>query len=154
MTTLNVDQFDGDIALMLGADGGYIDYIGGQPVMDAGGLETAVNISLFTQDGWWGNALYSNDTDSQIGSDFEERVMSKSIDTLYLRDIEEAGKEALQWMINVSLAQSVETEALWPELDTILYDILITKPDNTTLRLRYELNWQAGFLKPVLANII
>jgi len=148
---MNLDQFEGDIALILGADGGNIQYIGGQPAMDAGGLENAVTISLFTKKGWWGNALF-NEIDKQIGSDFEIKVRPKAVTTAYLRDIEEAGKDALQWMLK-NLANEIEIVATWPELDTVYYNILITKQDGEKLQLRYELNWEAGFLKPVLANI-
>jgi len=147
------DQFDGDIAYILGLDGGEIFYSGGQPIMDAGGLENAVNISLFTGQGYWGNALFENEPDKRIGSDFEERVRPRAITNAYLRDIEDAARDALQWMINQNIASSIEATAIWPELNQVLLKLLITKQDSDTVILKYELNWENGFLFPVTANI-
>ena len=147
------DQFDGDVAYILTPDGGQIIYSGGQPLMDAGGLENAVNISLFTGPGYWANALNENEPDRQIGSDFEERVRPKAITTAYLRDVEDAALDALQWMINQKIAQTIEAVAIWPELNQVDLKILITKPDGVTVVVRYELNWEAGVLFPVTAKV-
>ena len=148
-----VDQFDGDIAYILTPDGGQIIYTGGQPLMDPGGLENAVNISLFTAFGYWANALNENEPDNQIGSDFEERARPKAITTAYLRDVEDAARDALQWMINQKIAQSVVAVAVWPELNQVNLEILITKPDGETVTVRYELSWKAGILFPVAVKI-
>ncbi len=147
------DQFDGDIAFILTPDGGQIIYTGGQPLMDPGGLENAVTISLFTALGYWANALNENDPDKQIGSDFEERVKPKAITTVYLRDVEDAARDALQWMINQKIAQTIEAVTIWPELNTVNLEILITMPDGETVTVRYELNWEAGVLFPVTAKV-
>ncbi|MCK5611174.1 phage GP46 family protein [Candidatus Pacearchaeota archaeon] len=147
------DQFDGDVAFILTPDGGQIIYSGGQPLMDAGGLENAVNISLFTGPEWWANALNENESDRQIGSDFEERIRPRAITTAYLRDVEDAARDALQWMINQKIAQTVEANAVWPELNQVDLDLLITKPDGETVTVRYELNWEAGVLFPVTAKV-
>ena len=147
------DQFDGDVAYILTPDGGQIIYSGGQPLMDAGGLENAVNISLFTGLGYWANALNENEPDRQIGSDFEERIRPKAITTAYLRDVEDAALDALQWMINQKIAQTIEAVAIWPELNQVDLKTLITKPDGVTVVVRYELNWEAGVLFPVTAKV-
>jgi len=146
------DQFDGDVAYILGLDGGQIIYSGGQPIMDAGGLENAVTISLFTGPGWWANALDENEPDKQIGSDFEERARPKAITVAYLRDVEDAAQDATQWMINQKVAQSIKAVATWPELNQVDLEMLITKPDGDTVSLKYELNWEAGLLYPVTAT--
>ena len=147
------DQFDGDVAFILTPDGGQIIYSGGQPLMDAGGLENAVNISLFTGLGYWANALNPNEPDKQIGSDFEERVRPKAITTAYLRDVEDAAGNATQWMINQKIAQTIDAVAIWPELNQVDLEILITKPDGDIVVVRYELNWEAGVLFPVTAKV-
>ena len=147
------DQFDGDIAYILTPDGGQIIYSGGQPLMDPGGLENAGSISLFTNLGWWANALNENEPNKQIGSDFEERVRPKAITTAYLRDIEDAALGALQWMINQKIAQTIEARAIWPEMNQVNLELLITKPEGDTVTLRYELNWEAGVLFPVTAKV-
>lgn len=148
-----IDQFDGDVAFVLTPDGGQITYMGGQPIMDAGGLENAVNISLFTGPEWWANALNENEPDKQIGSDFEERTKPKAITTVYLRDVEDAAQDALQWMINQKIAQTIEARATWPELNTVNLEILITKPEGDTVTIRYELSWEGGVLFPVTAKV-
>jgi len=146
-----IDQFDGDIAFIATPDGGQIIYTGGQPFMDAGGLETAVNISLFTALGWWGNALDENEPDKQIGSDFEEQIKPKAITIKYLRDVENRARDALQWMVNQKVAKAVKAVATWPELNQVDFEILITKPDGDIVSIRYALNWEAGLLYPVTA---
>lgn len=149
-----IDQFDGDIAFIATPDGGQIIYTGGQPAMDVGGLENAVNISLFTGLEWWGNALEENEPDKQIGSDFEERAKPKAINTACLREIENAARDDLQWMINQKVAQSIKAVATWPETNRVDLAILITKPDGETVTVRYALNWEAGLLYPVTAKPI
>lgn len=146
------DQFDGDVAFILTHDGGQIIYTGGQPVMDVSGLENAVNISLFTGLEWWANALNENEPDKQIGSDFEERIRHKVITVAYLRDVEDAARDATRWMINQKVAKKIEAVAIWPELNQVDLEILITKPDGNIVSIKYELNWEAGFLYPVTAT--
>lgn len=80
-------------------------------------LNQAVAISLFTNAGWWGDALSADPTD-KIGSD------------LYLLDREKITKEtisrfvsyvkkSLQWMMDSKLASSIEVKA---EKCRIIYD--------------------------------
>lgn len=151
--TIAIDQFDGDVALILSPDGGEIIYSGGQPIMDAGGLENASNFSLFSGLDWWGNLLDEDEPDKHIGSDFEETVKPKAITTSYLRTVEDAALRAHQWMINIKLAQIVEAQAEWPELNKVNLTIFITKPDGSVVPIRYELNWIAGVLHPVTARV-
>lgn len=150
---MTIDQYDGDIAFILTPDGGQVIYSGGQTIMDAGGLENAVNISLFSGLDWWGNALYENEPDRQIGSDFEERVRPRAITTAYLTNVEDAALLALQWMINVNAVDTIEANATWPELNQVNLELLLTQPDGTVVSIRYELNWIAGVLFPVTASI-
>lgn len=148
-----IDSFDGDVALVPTPDGGFIEYVGGQPRMDAGGLENAVSISYFTDRGWPGNALDKNQPAKQIGSDFEEAIRVGAITAQKLINIERAGAEALQWMIDVGIAVSAAVVATAPNLNRIDVDTLITKPDGATFGIRYELNWIAGIMRPVKATV-
>ncbi len=147
------DQFDGDLALQLTKDGGDISYIGGQPQMDAGGLETAVLISLFTGIGWWGNALEENEPNNQIGSDFEPTIKPHSITIQRLRAIEQSAILALEWMVNINAAKSIDVSVTSPQLNEVEIEILITKPEGDTVNIKYQLNWEAGFLRPVNAEV-
>lgn len=148
-----IDRFDGDVALQLTIDGGTIEYHSGQPVMDAGGLETAVNISLFSRNGWHGNALEENNSIGQIGSDFELTVRPNAITAQVLRNINQSAEDALRWMTDISLAESVTVSSSTPELNIVNINILIVKPDSTSVNISYELNWVAGFLNPVNAKV-
>ena len=151
---MTTDVYDGDVALFLTPDGGNIDYRSGQPQMDPGGLETAVNISLFTRNGWPGNFLDSSEPSRQIGSRFEESVKSKPITAQILRDINQAGQDALQWLIDVRAATSVTVNATSPLLNRIDVDIKIVRIEGVTVNIFYELNWIAGVLHPITASIL
>ncbi len=86
------DYFQGDPKLFLGPDGSYLEFNGGQPVMDQG-LENLVLISLFSGKGWVGNYLF-NDPKQKIGSDFETAV-NQTITLNSLNRVRLAAKQAL-----------------------------------------------------------
>lgn len=86
------DRFDGDPRLFLDADGAFLDFQGGQPVMDPG-VENLALIGLHTKPGWWGNSLI-DDPEKQIGSDFEETARG-AITLSSLNDIRQAAEKAL-----------------------------------------------------------
>lgn len=86
------DRFQGDPKLFLSPDGSTLDFEGGQPKLDAG-IENLINISLFTEEGWWGNSLYPQD--NQIGSNFEQ-LSRQPITLQSLRDVESAAEAALK----------------------------------------------------------
>lgn len=147
------DRYDGDIALAITPDGGNIDYAVGQPRMDAGGLENAVTISLFTQKGWHGNALDENQPARQIGSDFEITILAQPITPQKLRDVKQAAEDALQWMIDIDAVESVAVVVTSPELNAVNVEISIAKPASSVTVILYELNWIAGRLYPVNATV-
>ena len=149
-----LDQYDGDVGLFLTLDGGNIDYRNGQPLMDPGGLENAVNISLFTRQGWPGNALDPNNNDKQIGSRFEEAITAQPITAQKLRDVSQAADDALKWLVNIGAATDVEVSTVSPRLNIVNIDIVITREDGETINLFYQLNWVAGFLRPVTDRVI
>lgn len=86
------DRFDGDPRLFLDAGGAFLDFQGGQPVMDPG-IENLALISLHTKPGWWGNSLIS-EADKRIGSDFEDTARG-AITLSKLNDIRQAAERAL-----------------------------------------------------------
>lgn len=146
------DQFDGDIAYFVTQDGGDILYSGGQPQMDTGGLETSVLISLFTGVGWWGNGLELSAPDNQIGSIFESTVQPKAITIKALKLIEQEAENALRWMISQRVAKEITVEASSPELNKVEISIFITKHNGDSVELKYNTNWESGFLRPVTAR--
>jgi phage gp46-like protein len=144
------DRYDGDVALIFSNDGAQIEYDSGQPLMDSGGLENAVLISLFTDKNWHGNALDENAPNKQIGSSFEETIKSKPITSQSLQDIEREGKAALKWFIDIGAAQEINVIATAHTRNRIDIIVEVTKPDETVISFLYELNWQASFTNPVI----
>jgi len=137
-------MYDGDVALRLTNDGGMIKYSNGQPILDAGGLENAVLISLFTREGWHGNALDENFPEKQIQSDFESYLDGRP-SSRALRYIEDSGRRALAWLVDLGVAREVLVTATAPERNRVNIIIEVFKPDQTDpTRFKYALNWTAG----------
>lgn len=130
-------KFDGDIKLSLSLDGGVVTIWAGQPQMD-GGLETAVNISLFTESGWWGNSIIG--TGHEVGSDFEEAIRQPLTNKARL-DIIEAARAALQWMLDTGIAESIDYTATIPAVGRLDFAIRIKQPEKTPENFRYNVNW-------------
>ena len=63
-----MDNFEGDPLLILTNDGVTLNFVDGQPTMDQG-LENMANISLLTEEGFWGNDLVE-DPDERVESTF------------------------------------------------------------------------------------
>jgi len=126
--------YDGDVRLTHTEDGGDIEYVAGQPVMDAG-LETAVYISLFTSPGWWG--------DKSLGCDLEA-ILAGTLTTKTLNRATDECRRALAWLVSDGVASSVEPSVTALGIDSIGISIVITEPDGTSeTSIRYRLNWDA-----------
>lgn len=117
------------------------------------GLETAVLISLFsdqraadedtlpdradTKRGWWGDSL----TDTKIGSKIW--LLSRSKITNETRaNLEQYSREALEWLINDGVADSVTATSTRNGLYRIDTTIEIKKLDNSNVFFKYFLNWK------------
>lgn len=138
-----------DVALVFKDELIDLNVIAGQLQRD-GGLETAVIISLFTdrrvtdeqlpeleegKRGWWGDLLSDIDGD-QIGSrlwTLERRKRTSET----LRLFEDYAREALNWLVEDGIAESVTVEAEYNNgrLEAL---ISITRPAGTT---RFRLLW-------------
>lgn len=146
-----------DVALIF--KGACIDLsvLSGQLQRDSG-LETAVIISLFTdrrvtveqlpdlsesQRGWWGDLLSDIDQD-QIGSRLWTLDRSKRT-TETLRLFEDYVKEALDWMIEDGIAQTVEATAFYTDNKSLGSDIKIARPNGN--ETRYTLLWDEQELR-------
>jgi phage gp46-like protein len=125
---------------------GGVDYVRTQDLnildLDEDGLRTALIISLFTdrrlpfagnapsvkddRRGWWGdNTLATND---RIGSRLWTLAREKTISNIIIPKAEQIIREALQWLLDDGVAQSVS--------------VLVTKTDN------YTLSFFIGIQKP------
>lgn len=123
------------------------------------GIETAVIISLFTdrrvgieelppletdRAGWWGD-MFSEIENDEIGSKLWLLMREKQTAQTLARVIEYC-KEALQWMIEDGIAESVEVEASYPERERLSLGISIQKPKGK-VSFKYILNWRAELSK-------
>lgn len=133
-----------------------IEYRIGDFASDAG-LETAVAISLFTdrrvtddelplgetdRRGWWGDMFPDLDGD-QIGSKLWLLEREKITDDT-LNRAQEYAEEALAWLIEDGVAESVTVEASVGSSDRLDLAVSITRPKNENVALfRYQLNWDA-----------
>ena len=109
--------------------------------MDSG-LENAVQISLFTKKGWFGNAFLKQ-VNKKIGSDFEKRSYGPiTIDSI--NNIEDAATNALKWMIDSKISKTIDIAVTNPKADYIKSTFLIhPNADNVTELqfLRHGQNW-------------
>jgi len=133
-----IRRFDGDVRLSLSQDGGIIKIRGGQPDMDDG-METAVNISLFSQGDWWGNALAEDG--EQIGSTFLDSLRAPLTNQARLNVIESV-RSALSWLTDTGIASSIDVQATIPGLNRLDISLTIRQPEKAPTIFRYTVNWQ------------
>jgi phage gp46-like protein len=132
MTTCKSCQ--GDPAIKITLDGAIMQFIGGQPIMDSG-LENAVQISLFTKKGWFGNAFLKK-ANQQIGSDFEKRSYGPiNIDSI--NNIEDAADNALKWFSDSKITKQIDVIVANPKADYIKTDIQIQPNAGDAIQLSF-----------------
>jgi phage gp46-like protein len=93
-----MNRFQGDPSIQITENGARMRFISGQPILDQG-LENAVQISLFTKPGWWGNILLSES--QKIGSNFQQN--RTIIDVQTVNDIRQDAEKALDWIKNKNI---------------------------------------------------
>ena len=128
---------DGEPKLIPTPDGARLDFSGGQPLMEQG-LENAVYLSLFVGD-WWGNATVpERDRQASRVQQVADRATLSNRSRL---DIEAAANEALGWMVNDGIAESVRTTAVLVGVQTAELTVTIEQPGASPVILRYQVNW-------------
>lgn len=133
-----IDNYDGDPRIVIDQDGASIEYIDGQPDMDAG-LGNSDIIGLFTATGWPGNFLLEQE--QRIGSDFEALALGP-ITLSKLADIENAARRAVQ--TDVANTDSITVSVVNPtgtRLDVLIRRAPPGRDVNELLITRYGLNW-------------
>jgi len=129
-------NYEGDVKLIQTDDGGDIEFIAGQPVMDQG-LETAVYISLFSSD-WWGNAI--SEQNEKLESKLED-IYNRNLSNQTRLDAEEYVRKALEWMIRLGIAKRIDVSASLPTPGWLGLEITIIEPNGSEQNLRYSINW-------------
>jgi phage gp46-like protein len=121
------------------------------------GLKTAVILSLFidrraedddelpdnTGDrrGWWADA-YPDVVGDQYGSRLWLLSREKQVPSVLAR-AKEYAEEALSWMVEDGIAESVLVTAEWVRRGMLGLLVQITKPDAAALEHRFEILWEA-----------
>jgi len=141
--------YQGDPKLTLDCDGADIPYKDGQPVMDRG-LENLALISLFTEDGWSGNALF-RDPAEQVGSGFME-AHRQPITLSALNEIRDAAEKAL----DSDVFGTVTAVTTNPRAEVVQTEITIEPPGKdvqTLLISKNGLNWSAQIVDPAYKKV-
>lgn len=143
-----ITLYEGDPKLFMGVHGSFLEWRGGQCVMDSG-FENAVFISLFTELtpvnsrlGWAGNYLFPN-IDYRIGGRYVEAAR-QPINLSALNDIRQAALDALDWMREKQLVSSITVDVTNPQADLLKTNILIEPPNlpiQKLLLIKNGVNW-------------
>ncbi|WP_005875703.1 phage GP46 family protein [Oxalobacter paraformigenes] len=122
-------------------------------MMPAQSLERAVIISIFAwrraepddrlpgseKNGWWGDTWPDIEND-RIGSRFW-LLTRDTITPKTLARAKEYVEEALQWLVDDLVADSITVSVQRQGIDTIVISTVITKPDKTTTDIRMVTAW-------------
>ena len=137
-----MSRFQGDPAVQITQDGADMKFIGGQPVMDQG-FENAAQISLFTDQGWWGNVL-QRDESKKIGSDFPAVQREPITDIRTINDYTDAAERAFKWMRDTGVARKITVTVTNPRVNYVITRVEITPPggdDEQLLFIKNGINW-------------
>lgn len=132
-----------------------VNAAGNDLVVDPGGIETAVLISLFTwrrastdyvppagspfrRFGWWGDTYEPSDIGSRLWQ--LERV-KKSDDVTLLVRAQDFCKEALQWLLDTGAAATVDVETSWLQPTAIGIQVRIAEPNSPQKVFNYAWAW-------------
>lgn len=138
----------GDPAVKITPNGARMQFISGQPIMDQG-FENAVQISLFTRKGWHGNAFLKKPS-QKIGSDYELRCQ-EPINVDSINNIEDAAKNALQWLDDNRITKAVEIIVTNPKADMIKTAIKFQPNVNDITEMKFlshAQNWEYQTTNP------
>lgn len=151
--TFSIDKFEGDPKVFITNDGAEMVVEGGQPIMDAG-FENAVNISLLTKEGWYGNYLIA-DPDEHVGSRFIKES-KKSITLSMLVKVSNAINNALQWMIDTGIISKVDPVVKNPSGAKLESEVTLEPPGQDIEKLLLTNNgnnWIAQKLDPASGKV-
>lgn len=101
-------------------------------------IETAVFLSLFTPQSW-------GDMTRPSSERYKSRILQIMRETVSNRTrlaLIQAAKDALAWIVNDGIAESIEVDATIQSASRIDLSIIITAPDRDET-LTYAVNWDA-----------
>jgi phage gp46-like protein len=124
-----------DVHLYQTNDGGEIDVVAGQVVMDDE-LSTSVFISLLGgnledsgSDGdvsieWWGNKLATDEAE-KLRSETQSLLASIPVTSGNLRRFQDAAQRDLAWMVTAAVATAVAVRAVITSVNKLRFDVAI-----------------------------
>ena len=140
MTT--AQTFTGDLLISLNTEGDWdLNFILGQPIM-TDGFETAVMLAVFGEPDFWQNDL-TDDPNEKYISEFPEIIRNGKVNDDTLKAGTAALKKALQFMIDINAAESVEVIGSVLSVFGLSWEIDIDKGGIVS---KYEINWDKGIL--------
>lgn len=135
--------YTGDLLLSMNTDGDWdLNYVNGQPCM-TDGFDTAVMLSVFAEPDFWQNDL-TVDPSEKYTSEFPEIVNNGRVDDPTINSGIAGIKKALEWMIDVAAAESIEVTGGFLNVFGLYWKVEIVKPDAVS---RYDINWEKGVIE-------
>lgn len=137
--------YDGDVQIEQSIDGGAITFHNGQPVMDEG-LSTVVYTSLYTESGWWGDAIQppaDRLADTPGPAELEALPLTGAV----RKEYETRAAARLAWMTRDGVAASVTCSASILSPWALELAVTIEEPSGKTETYRYRRYWQAQHAK-------
>lgn len=130
----------GDLYLFQTLDGGNIEIVNGEPVMD-GGFESATYLSLFGADSstHWMNE-YQSESEKMTGQ-FYNFIKSNPKTVLNINKAQELAKLDLQWFINDGIADTINAEITSSSVNRIELVVEILLNGETISSNEYKINW-------------
>ena len=146
-------DFQGDLLLIDTPDGGDI-------VIEEGifwgdqALATPVYISLFggnkedagkikNNKTWWGNTIEGTREEEKIVSRFQHIITSMPLSIKNIKAAEAAAIIDLQWIIDMGIADKIESECQTKEKNIFILVIKVLKDFNTVFENSYSALWMA-----------
>ncbi|WP_031438168.1 phage GP46 family protein [Methylobacter tundripaludum] len=143
--------------VFIGFDQGADYVINSLGLVEDDGLETSVILSLFTdrranaddvipdgsndRRGWWADQFADINND-QFGSRLWLLSREKQLTVVLIR-AKQYADEALKWMVDDGVAESVEVVASNPRMGILGLLVAITRPGQSVKQFRFESFWSA-----------
>ena len=134
--------YTGDVLLSINTEGDWdINYINGQTEM-TDGFGTAVILSTLGEPDFWQNDLTDDPSEKYI-SEFPDVINNGRVDDKTLKNGIAALKKALQFMIDINAAESIDVTGGVLSVYGLYWLIEIIKGEITG---RYTINWEKGVI--------
>jgi len=146
-------EFQGDLLLIDTPDGGEVVIEDGLLKADPA-FSTAVYLSLFggnkedagktkTNKTYWGNTLEGTAEAEKIVSRFQYIITAMPLCVKNIKAAEAAAIMDLQWIIDLGIADKIESECRTGERGILILTIRILKDQNTLFENSYVTSWTA-----------